>query len=62
MLQKILDIMKRIFNAYAIEVYETEEEALRAGLRTFTSWNEPEMITPEEYEELQKMLEEYANQ
>lgn len=58
MLQKILDI----FNAYAIEVYETEEEALRAGLRAFTTWHEPEVITPEEYEELQKMLEEYANQ
>lgn len=55
-------LMKRIFNAYAIEVYETEEEALRAGLRAFTTWHEPEMITPEEYEELQKMLEEYADQ
>lgn len=61
MLQKILDIMKRIFNAYAIEVYETEEEALRAGLRAFTTWHEPETITQEEYEELQKILEEYAD-
>ena len=62
MLQKILDIMKRTLNAYAIEAYETEEEALRAGLRAFTTWHEPEVITQEEYEELQKILEEYADQ
>ena len=62
MLQKILDIMKRTLNAYAIEAYETEEEALRAGLQSFTTWHEPEEITQEEYEELQKILEEYANQ
>lgn len=61
MLQKILDIMKRTLNAYAIEAYETEEEALRAGLRAFTTWHEPEVITQEEYEELQKILEEYAD-
>lgn len=61
MLQKILDIMKRTLNAYAIEAYETEEEALRAGLRAFTTWHELETITQEEYEELQKILEEYAD-
>ena len=61
MLQKILDIMKRTLNAYAIEAYETEEEALIAGLRAFTTWHEPEVITQEEYEELQKILEEYAD-
>lgn len=61
MLQKILDIMKRTLNAYAIEAYETEKEALRAGLRAFTTWHEPEVITQEEYEELQKILEEYAD-
>lgn len=61
MLQKILDIMKRTLNAYAIEAYETEEEALRAGLRAFTTWHEPEVITQEEDEELQKILEEYAD-
>lgn len=61
MLQKILDIMKRTLNAYAIEAYETEEEALRAGLRAFTTWHEPEVITQEEYDELQKILEEYAD-
>lgn len=62
MLQKILDIMKRTLNAYAIEAYEIEEEALRAGLRAFTTWHELETITQEEYEELQKILEEYADQ
>lgn len=61
MLQKILDIMKRTLNAYAIEAYETEEETLRAGLHAFTTWHEPEVITQEEYEELQKILEEYAD-
>lgn len=63
MLQKILNIMKRTLNAYAaIEAYETEEEALKAGIRAFTTWHEPEVITQEEYEELQKILEEYADQ
>ena len=39
-----------------------DEETLNAGLRMFTTWHEPEVITPEEYEELQKMLEEFERQ
>lgn len=59
MKSRILNIVKRVFNVCK---NENKEEELRAGLRAFTTWHEPEMITPEEYEELQKMLEEYANQ
>lgn len=59
MVQKILNAIQRIF---MIRRYKSKEEELRAGLRAFTTWHEPEMITPEEYEELQKILEEYANQ
>lgn len=59
MVQTILDIMQRIF---MIRRYKSKEEELRAALLAFTTWHEPEVITPEEYEELQKMLEEYANQ
>lgn len=59
MVQTILNIMQRIF---ITRRYKNKEEELRAGLRAFTTWHEPEMITPEEYEELQKMLEEYADQ
>lgn len=59
MIQKILDAMQRIF---MIRRYKSKEEELRAGLRTFTTWHDPEMITPEEYEELQKMLEEFERQ
>lgn len=58
-MQKILNAIQRIF---MIRRYKSKEEELRAGLRAFTTWHEPEMITPEEYEELQKILEEYANQ
>jgi hypothetical protein len=58
MIQKILDAMRRIFTRR----YKNKEEELRAGLRAFTTWHEPETITQEEYEELQKILEEYANQ
>lgn len=58
-MQKILNAIQRIF---MIRRYKSKEEELRAGLRAFTTWHEPEMITPEEYEELQKMLEEYADQ
>lgn len=53
MIQKILDAMQRIF---MIRRYKSKEEELRAGLRTFTTWHDPEMITPEEYEELENML------
>lgn len=59
MKSRILNIVKRVFNVCK---NENKEEELRAGLRAFTTWHEPEMITPEEYEELQKMLEEYADQ
>lgn len=59
MIQKILDAMRRIF---MIRRYKSKEEELKAGLRAFTTWHEPEVITQEEYEELQKILEEYANQ
>jgi hypothetical protein len=59
MVQTILDIMQRIF---MIRRYKSKEEELRAALLAFTTWHEPEVITPEEYEELQKMLEEYADQ
>lgn len=59
MIQKILDAMRRIF---MIRRYKSKEEELKAGLRAFTTWHEPEVITQEEYEELQKILEEYADQ
>lgn len=58
MVQTILDIMQRIF---MIRRYKSKEEELRAALLAFTTWHEPETITQEEYEELQKMLEEYAD-
>ena len=57
MIQKILDAMQRIFTRR----YKNKEEELKAGLRAFTTWHEPEAITQEEYEELQKILEEYAD-
>lgn len=53
MKSRILNIVKRVFNACK---NENKEEELRAGLRTFTTWHEPEVITPEEYEELENML------
>ena len=59
MVQTILDIMQRIF---MIRRYKSKEEELRAALLAFTTWHELETITQEEYEELQKILEEYANQ
>lgn len=58
-MQKILNAIQRIF---MIRRYKSKEEELRAALLAFTTWHEPEVITPEEYEELQKMLEEYADQ
>lgn len=58
-MKKILDIIQRIF---MIRRYNSKEEELRAGLRAFTTWHEPEVITPEEYEELQKILEEFERQ
>lgn len=58
MVQTILDIMQRIF---MIRRYKSKEEELRAALLAFTTWHEPETITQEEYEELQKILEEYAD-
>lgn len=58
MIQKILDAMRRIFTRR----YKNKEEELRAALQSFTTWHEPETITQEEYEELQKILEEYADQ
>mgnify|MGYP000876993591 CR=1 FL=1 len=59
MKSRILNIVKRVFNACK---NENKEEELRAALQSFTTWHEPETITQEEYEELQKMLEEYADQ
>lgn len=59
MKSRILNIVKRVFNVCK---NENKEEELRAALLAFTTWHEPEVITPEEYEELQKMLEEYADQ
>lgn len=53
MVQTILDAIQRIF---MIRRYKSKEEELRAGLRAFTTWHEPEVITPEEYEELENML------
>ena len=53
MVQKILNAIQRIF---MIRRYKSKEEELRAGLRAFTTWHEPEVITPEEYEELENML------
>lgn len=58
MVQTILDIMQRIF---MIRRYKSKEEELRAALLAFTTWHEPEVITQEEYEEFQKILEEYAD-
>lgn len=58
MVQKILNAIQRIF---MIRRYKSKEEELKAGLRAFTTWHEPEVITQEEYEELQKILEEYAD-
>lgn len=57
-MKKILDIIQRIF---MIRRYNSKEEELRAALQSFTTWHEPETITQEEYEELQKILEEYAD-
>lgn len=57
-MQKILNAIQRIF---MIRRYKSKEEELRAALRAFTTWHEPEVITQEEYEELQKILEEYAD-
>ena len=59
MKSRILNIVKRVFNVCK---NENKEEELRAGLRAFTTWHELETITQEEYEELQKILEEYADQ
>lgn len=53
-----MNIVKRVFNACKNEI---KEEELRAALLAFTTWHEPETITQEEYEELQKILEEYAD-
>lgn len=58
-MQKILNAIQRIF---MIRRYKNKEEELRAALLAFTTWHEPETITQEEYEELQKILEEYADQ
>lgn len=57
-MQKILNAIQRIF---MIRRYKSKEEELRAALLAFTTWHEPEVITQEEYEELQKILEEYAD-
>lgn len=57
-MQKILNAIQRIF---MIRRCKSKEEELKAGLRAFTTWHEPEVITQEEYEELQKILEEYAD-
>lgn len=54
--QYLKNIIERMFVAT-----KCDENTLKAGLRTFTTWHEPETITQEEYEELQKMLEEYAD-
>lgn len=55
--QYLKNIIERMF-----VTTKCDEDTLKAGLRTFTTWHEPEVITPEEYEELQKILEEYADQ
>lgn len=55
--QYLKNIIERMFVAA-----KCDEDTLKAGLRTFTTWHEPEVITPEEYEELQKMLEEFERQ
>lgn len=58
----LLNIMERVFDAYAIETYASEEEALKAALHTFTTWNDWEPLTQEEYEKLQRLLEEFEHQ
>lgn len=55
--QYLKNIIERMFVAT-----KCDEDTLKAGLRTFTTWHEPEVITPEECEELQKMLEEFERQ
>lgn len=52
MKSRILNIVKRVFNTCK----KNKEEELRAALQSFTTWHEPEVITPEEYEELENML------
>lgn len=49
--QYLKNIIERMFVAT-----KCDEDTLKAGLRTFTTWHEPEVITPEEYEELENML------
>lgn len=51
------NIIERMFVAA-----KCDEETLNAGLRLFTTWCDWEPISQAEYEELQKMLEEFEQQ
>lgn len=51
------NIIERMFVAA-----KCDEETLEAGLRYFTTWHDWEPITQAEYEELQKILEEFERQ
>lgn len=59
---RILETMERIFEMHEPKTYATEEEALRAALRMCTTWNDWEPLTQEEYEKLQRLLEEFEHQ
>lgn len=61
---KIWEITERIFEAYEREpkTYATEEEALWAALHECAICEDWEPITPDEIEELQKILDEMDSQ
>ncbi len=56
--QYLKNIIERMFVATKCD----DEDTLKAGLRCFTTWHDWEPITPEEFEKLQKLLEEFERQ
>lgn len=57
---KLQHYLKNIFERMFVAT-KCDEDTLKAGLRCFTTWHDWEPITPEEFEELQKLLEEFCN-
>lgn len=55
--QYLKNIIERMF-----VTTKCDEDTLEAGLRLFTTWCDWEPITLEEFEELQKILDEMDNQ
>lgn len=55
--QYLKNIIERMFVAA-----KCDEDTLNAGLRYFTTWHDWEPITPDEIEELQKILDEMDSQ